>query len=158
MLHIPNQHSLVLLLNKLILPYDSLQNSIFKSHFAEQKYISKNSIAFNRKAAFHIFNAVFLEVKLFSTEMKIIFQSKFALSPACHRTAAKEMPRKKVEIVKSNISDTGNLCGLGLSNPHYTAEVVTYQEPRIPSHVLNGTASLRKHKCLRFCSFLNYPC
>lgn len=158
LLHIPNQHSLVLLLNKLILPYDSLQNSIFKSHFAEQKYISKNSIAFNRKAAFHIFNAVFLEVKLFSTEMKIIFQSKFALSPACHRTAAKEMPRKKVEIVKSNISDTGNLCGFGLSNPHYTAEVVTYQEPRIPSHVLNGTASLIKHKCLRFCSFLNYPC
>lgn len=109
LLHFPNQHSLVLLLNKLILPYDSLQNSIFKSHFAEQKYISKNPIVFNRKAGFHILNAVFLEVKLFSTEMKIIFQSKFALSPACHRTVAKEMPRKKVQIVKSNISDSGNL-------------------------------------------------
>lgn len=101
-------------------------------------------------------NAVFLEVKLFSTEMKIIFQSKFALSPACHRTVAKEMPRKKVEIVKSNISATGDLCGFGLFDPHYTAEVVTYQGPRV--HVLNSRASLIKHKCLEFCFFSNYPC
>lgn len=31
-----------------------------------------------------------LEVKLFSTEMKFIFQCKFALSPACNRPVVKE--------------------------------------------------------------------